>query len=90
MLRPVVIASITPRHGAYLITLDHSPFSEDTAPSELYDAAGSLTTAKRVAKEQARDGGCTHLKWVPGPVHGYSETVTLLVGVVPDVTPVVY
>lgn len=76
-----LIASITPRNGAYLISFDHHPsFVDDGTPVDLYDCARSLATAKRVTKRDARDGGCTHLRWAEGPEHGYNASVLLLLG----------
>ncbi len=51
-----VVAGVVKRHGAYLIDWQ-GPATDDLTPDALYDVAGSLTVAKRVAREGAIEMG---------------------------------
>jgi hypothetical protein len=79
-----IVASITKRYGAYLVSFDHHETFNDSTPVEMYDCASSLAVAKRNAKSDARGAGWTHLTWEPGPDHGYGKDALLLTGHPPD------
>ena len=49
-------AMVVRTHGAYLISF-HGALVDDLTPDALYDAASSLTVAKRIARQGAADLG---------------------------------
>lgn len=52
------VATVTHRHGAWLVTLTLNHATEDLTPDDITDAASSLSLAKRLAVRMARGIGC--------------------------------
>lgn len=78
-----IVASLTPRNGAYLISLDHLEEFKDKPANELYDAARSVAVARRETKNYFKELGLRNLNWLEGPERGYPDGVLVLVGFIP-------
>lgn len=68
MEREDICTIMARRHGtkgtAYLILFNQNAQGwEYAGPDDLADAASTLATAKRVAKEGAKESAYTHLRW---------------------------
>lgn len=69
----LTVAHISHRNGAYLVSMYLTEETEDSTPDAMYDCAGSLAAAKRIARAMAEEFGYEPAwRWRETATHGWT------------------